>query len=107
MSFLYAAHLQLLQAAAKVSVNPDAGGLPGGAAAQKLINGAAAFGLMACVGTVLLGAAQWGFGSRSSNYSQADDGKSRMLKGVGGAFGIGAAAAVINFFFNAGTGVQP
>ena len=106
MSLLQAANLYLLQAAAKVSVTPDSGGLPGGEAAQKLINGAAGFGLMACVGAVLWGAAQWGFGSRSGNYSHADDGKTRMLKGVGGAFGIGAAAALINFFFNAGSGVH-
>jgi hypothetical protein len=107
MSLLQAANFHLFQAAAKVSVSPDASGLPGGDAAQKLINGAAAFGLMACVGAVLWGAAQWGFGSKSNNYSQADDGKTRMLKGVGGAFGIGAAAAVINFFFNAGSAVHP
>jgi hypothetical protein len=107
VSLLDLATLVLLQAAEKVSVNPNPGGLPGGEAAQKLLNGVAGFGLMACVGAVLWGAAQWGFGSRSSNYAQADDGKSRMLKGVGGAFGIGAAAAVINFFFNAGSGVSP
>jgi hypothetical protein len=92
--------------AAAVNVSPNPSGIPGGEAAQKLINGAAAFGLLACVGAVIVGAAQWGFGSRSSNYAQADDGKSRMLKGVGGAFGIGAAAAVINFFFNAGSAVH-
>ncbi|HEX8752240.1 MAG TPA: hypothetical protein VF731_02385 [Solirubrobacterales bacterium] len=107
MSLISSVHLLLLTAATKVSVNPDPGGLPGGDAAQKLINGAAAFGLMACLGAFLWGGAQWGLGSRSNNYSQADDGKSRMLKGVGGAFGIGAAAAVINFFFNAGSGVHP
>lgn len=107
MSPLQLANLYLLQAASKVSINPDSGGLPGGDAAQKLLNGAAGFGLMACVGAVLWGAAQWGFGSKSNNYSQADDGKTRMLKGVGGAFGIGAAAAVINFFFNAGSEVHP
>lgn len=105
MSPIASIHLFLLTAASQVSVNPNSTGLPGGQAAQKIINGAAGFGLMACVGAVLWGAAQWGFGSRSNNYAQADDGKSRMLKGVGGAFGIGAAAAVINFFFNAGTGV--
>jgi len=99
--------LGLLRYAAAVSVNPNPGGLPGGDAGQRLLNGLAAFGLMACVGAVLLGAAQWGLGSRSNNYSQADDGKARMLKGVGGAFGIGAAAAVINFFFNAGSTVHP
>jgi hypothetical protein len=107
MSLLQAANLHLLEVLAAVSVSPNPGGLPGGDAAQKLIDGAAAFGLMACVGAVLWGAAQWGFGSRSNNYSQADDGKTRMLKGVGGAFGIGAAAAVINFFFNAGSTVHP
>jgi hypothetical protein len=107
VSLLQLVHLQLLQAAAKVSVNPDSGALPGGEAAQKLINGVAAFGLMGCVGVVIWGAAQWGFGNHSNNYSQSGDGKTRMLKGVGGAFAIGAAAAVINFFFNAGSTVHP
>lgn len=106
MSPLQLANLILLEAAAKVSVNPNSGGLPGGAAAQKLLNGAAGFGLLACVGVVVWGAAQWGFGSRSNNYAQADDGKTRMLKGAGGAFGIGAAAAIINFFFDAGSAVN-
>jgi len=106
VSLLGLAQLHLLQAAAKVSVNPDSSGLPGGAAAQKLVNGLAGFGLLACAGAVIWGAAQWGFASRSNNYSQADDGKTRMLKGVAGAFAIGAAAALINFFFNAGTAVH-
>jgi Family of unknown function (DUF6112) len=106
VSLLQLASLGLLEVLAAVNVSPNPSGIPGGDAAQKLLNGAAAFGLLACVGTVILGAAQWGFGSRSSNYSQADDGKTRMLKGVGGAFGIGAAAALINFFFNAGSAVH-
>jgi hypothetical protein len=106
VSLLQLAQLQALKIIAAVNVSPSPSGIPGGDAAQKLINGGAAFGLMACVATVIIGAAQWGFGSRSSNYSQADDGKSRMLKGVGGAFGIGAAAALINFFFNAGSAVH-
>jgi Family of unknown function (DUF6112) len=104
MPLLQLIQLRLLEAAVNVSPNPS--GIPGGAAAQKLLNGAAAFGLMACVGVVILGAAQWGLGSHSNNYSQASDGKGRMLKGVGGAFGIGAAAAVINFFFDAGSAVR-
>jgi hypothetical protein len=106
VSFLQLAKLQLLEVVAAVNVSPNPSGIPGGDAVQKLLNGGAAFGLLACVGTVIIGAAQWGFGSRSSNYSQADDGKTRMLKGVGGAFGIGAAAAIINFFFNAGSAVH-
>lgn len=107
MSFSEVANLYLLDLIAQlVKVSPSSGGLPGGAAAQKILNGAAFFGLLACVGAMLWGAAQWGFGSRSSNYSQADEGKSRMLKGLGGAFAIGASAAAVNFFFNAGTAVR-
>lgn len=106
MSILDQASLELLRVVAKVSVNPDSGGLPGGAAAQKIINGAAGFALMACVGAMIWGAAQWGFGSRSNNYSHADEGKNRILKGAAGAFAVGAAAAVVNFFFDAGAGVR-
>ena len=106
MPALRLAYLVVVEAAAKVSVNPNSNGLPGGPAAQKILNGAAAFGLLACVGVVIWGAAQWGLGSRSNNYAQADDGKTRRLKGAGGAFGIGAAAAIINFFFDAGSAVH-
>jgi uncharacterized protein DUF6112 len=98
-------HFHLLQAAEKVTVNPSPDGLPGVGALQKLLNGAAALALMACVAAFVIGAAQWGFGSRSQNYSQAADGKERMLKSVGGAFAIGGVAAIINFFYKAGTGV--
>lgn len=107
MSPLQLAQLHLLTAASKVSLDPESKALPGSEAAQKLINGAAAFALLACVGALIWGAAQWGLASRSNNYSQADEGKTRMLKGLGGAFAIGAAAALINFFFNAGTTVRP
>lgn len=105
MSALEKFHFHLLQAAEKVTVNPNPDGLPGVGAFQKLLNGAAALALMACVAAFVVGAAQWGFGSRSQNYSQAADGKERMLKSAAGAFGIGAVAAVINFFYKAGTGV--
>ena len=106
MSHLHAAHLFLLEALAAVSVTPNLSGLPGGGAAQKILNGAGGFALLAALGAFMLGAAQWGYGSRNNNPAHAEDGKSRMLKAVGGAFGVGAAAAVINFFFNAGSGVH-
>lgn len=106
MSVFEKFQFHLLAAAEKVKVNPDPGGLPGSDAFQKLLNGAAALALLACVGAFVIGAAQWGFGSRSQNYSQATDGRERMLKSLGGAFGIGAVAAVVNFFYTAGTGVH-
>jgi len=106
MPLLEKFQFHLYTAAEKVKVTPDPGGLPGSDAFQKLLNGAAALALLACVGAFVIGAAQWGFGSRGQNYSQASDGRERMLKSLGGAFGIGAVAAVINFFYTAGTGVH-
>ena len=105
MSAIEKFHFHLLQAAEKVTVSPNPDGLPGVGAFQKLLNGAAALGLMACVAAFMIGAAQYGFGSRAQNYSQAADGRERMLKSLAGAFGIGAVAAIINFFYKAGTGV--
>ncbi|MEZ5078107.1 MAG: hypothetical protein R2725_11775 [Solirubrobacterales bacterium] len=106
MSLIQEAHLYIAEAViAAVNVTPDPKGLPGGEAAQKLLNGGAAFGLLACAGAFLWGGAQWGFGKHSNNYAQAEDGKGRMLKAAAGAFAIGAAGAVINFFFKAGGGV--
>lgn len=106
MSVLEKFQFHLYTAAERVKVNPDPEGLPGSDAFQKLLNGAAALALLACVAAFVIGAAQWGFGSRSQNYSQASDGRERMLKSLGGAFGIGAVAAVVNFFYTAGTGVH-
>lgn len=106
MSFLEAFPLQLIELAVKVNIQPDPSGLPGLDAAQKLINGVAAAEMLACGAAFLWGAAQWGFGNRSHNYSQASDGKGRMLTSLGGAFAIGAAAAIINFFFSAGSAVR-
>lgn len=96
----------LIQLTAAVSVKPNPNGLPGASALQKLLDGVAALSLLACAGAILLGAAQWGLGNRSHNYSQASDGKARMLYGVAGAFAIGAAAAVINFFYSSGAAVH-
>lgn len=106
MSVLETFQFHILAAAANVKVNPDPGGLPGATAFQKLLDGGAALGLLVCVAAFVIGAAQWGFGSRSQNYSQAADGREHMLKGLGGAFAIGAVSAVINFFYTAGTGVH-
>ena len=59
---------------ANVSVKPNPNALPGTSAIEKLIDGLAAFALLACVGGVLIGAAQWALGSKSGNYSHASDG---------------------------------
>lgn len=98
--------VKLQLAAGKVSVNPNPKGLPGVPALEKLINGLAALALLACVAGVLIGAAQWALGSKSNNYSHASDGKSKVLYGLLGAFVVGAAAAIINFFYDSGAAVK-
>ncbi|HEX4732491.1 MAG TPA: hypothetical protein VH299_14570 [Solirubrobacterales bacterium] len=106
MSFLSSVHVQIVGLIADVSVNPDPNAIPGTPALEKLLNGLAALGLLACTAAILLGAAQIGFGQRANNYSQAADGKSKLLYGLAGAFVIGASAAIVNFFFNAGSAVH-
>lgn len=98
----------LLTAAAKseVTVNPNPDALPGMSEATKLIDGLAAAVLLACVAGFLLGVGQWVLGSKTSNFSQADSGRSKVLVSVLGAFGVGAVAAIINFFLSAGGAVK-
>lgn len=95
-----------IAAASAVHVKPNPNGLPGTPALEKLVDGLAAVALLGCVAGVLIGAAQWALGSRSNNYSHASDGKSKVLYGLLGAFVIGAAAAIINFFYSSGSAVK-
>ncbi len=104
---LIAAFVKLQVAADKaVSISPDPDGLPGHPALQKLINGLAALTLLACIGGLLLGAAQWALGTKSNNYSHASDGKQKVLYALLAAFVIGAGAALINFFYDSGSAVK-
>jgi len=96
----------LLKFLADVKVNPDVSGLPGSAALEKIVNGLAAFGLLACVAAVILGGAAWGLGHQSANYQYTSGGKRGVLGGLIGAFVIGASATIINFFFHAGHGIS-
>lgn len=91
---------------AEISVKPNPNGLPGTQALEKLVNGLAALALLGCGAALVIGAAQWGLGQRANNYSQAADGKTKMLYGIGGAFVVGAASALVNFFYGAGTAVR-
>lgn len=96
---------QLLLGAA-VKVNPNSNALPGMPAAEKLVDGLAAFILLGCAAGALLGIGQWVLGSRTNNYSQADSGRTKVAIAAGGAFLVGALAAIINFFVTAGSAVK-
>ena len=106
MSFIENLHFQLIQAAAKVTVTPNIEAAPGSDAFQKLLNIGAGLALLAGTGSFLLGAALFGFGNRHQNYSQSANGKGLMLCSVVGMFAVGAAAAIVNFFYQSGTTVH-
>lgn len=102
----FATFVNQLLASAAVKVNPNSHGLPGLSAAEKLVDGLAAFVLLGCVAGALLGIAQWVLGSRANNYTQADSGRTKVAIAAGGAFIVGALAAIINFFVTAGGAVK-
>jgi hypothetical protein len=87
---------------AQVQVQPDPGGLPGGSALEGLVNGVAYYALIVVVGAFLAGMALMAFGSLSSNPRSSAVGKATAVVALLAAFGIGAAAAIINFFYRSG-----
>lgn len=90
---------------AQVSVEPDPAGLPGGQALQSLVNGIGFYALIVVVAAFLVGMALMAFGSLSSNPRSSALGKATAVVSLLAAFGIGAAAAIVNFFYNSGGNV--
>jgi MFS family permease len=80
--------------------------LPGTAQLQTLINGLGTWALMAALVGMLIGAALWALGHHSSNYQQAANGRRGLVVAGLAALIIGAAPALINFFFNLGNSVH-
>lgn len=97
---------QLAGLARDVSTHPDPSGLPGGSTLQHLLNGLVFVGLLSCVAAVVVGGATWFMGSQAGNFTAAIGGRRAVLAGMVGALVIGAAAAIVNFFFTAGSGVH-
>jgi len=90
---------------AQVSVEPDPAGLPGGQALQDLVDGIGFYALIVVVAAFLVGMALMAFGSLSSNPRSSALGKATAVVSLLAAFGIGAAAAIVNFFYNSGGNV--
>lgn len=89
-----------------VSLSPDPSQLPGGSALQSLTNGLGGWALIISLAGLLLGAATWALGSHSQNYQQAMAGRRAVLISGGAALIVGAAPALINFFFHLGQSVH-
>lgn len=89
-----------------VSLSPDPSQLPGGSALQSLTNGLGGWALIISLAGLLLGAATWALGSHSQNYQQAMSGRRAVVISGGAALIVGAAPALINFFFHLGQSVH-
>ncbi len=89
-----------------VSLTPDPGQLPGGTTLQKLTNGIGGWALILSLVGLVVGAAAWALGSHSQNYQQSFIGRRTVLVSGLAALLIGAAPAIINFFFHTGQGVH-
>jgi hypothetical protein len=90
---------------AQVTVEPNPSGLPGGEALSSLVGGIAYYALIVVVAAFLAGMALMAFGSLSSNPRSSALGKATAVVSLLAAFGIGAAAAIVNFFYNTGGNV--
>lgn len=87
---------------AQVEVEPDDSKAPGINALKDLVNGLAAYAVIAAVAAVLLGGIAWALGERMGLDRASAVGKSGVIAGFGLAFLVGAAAAFVNFFLATG-----
>jgi type IV secretory pathway VirB2 component (pilin) len=91
---------------ADVTLNPNAGQLPGEAVLQQLTNGIGGWALIAALIGMVIGAVAWAFGQHSQNYHQAYSGRKGVIISGAAALLIGAAPQVINFFTHVGNSVR-
>jgi MFS family permease len=91
---------------ADVSLQPDPNALPGGQALQSLTNGLGGWALVMALVGLVVGAAAWALGAHAQNYHQSMVGRRAVLVSALAALLIGAAPALVNFFFHTGQGVR-
>jgi hypothetical protein len=90
---------------AQVSGDPDPSQLPGGQVLQNLTNGIGGWSIVLAMVALIVSAAVWALGANSQNYQYTVVGKRGVVVAGLAALLIGAAPAIINFFFTAGQGV--
>jgi hypothetical protein len=89
-----------------VSGSPDPSQLPGGQVLQNLTNGVMGWSLILALGAMVVSAVAWALGSNSNNYQYSLAGRRGVVISGLAALLIGAAPAIINFFFDTGTTVS-
>jgi Family of unknown function (DUF6112) len=91
---------------ADVTLSPTTNGLPGGGTLQQLTNGIGGWALVLSLVGLVVGAGAWALGVHSQNYQQSFVGRRAVMVSAFAALLIGAAPALINFFFHAGVGLH-
>jgi hypothetical protein len=91
---------------AQVAGNPDPRQLPGGQVLEQLTNGIMGWALILALVALVVSAVSWALGSNSNNYQYAVAGRRGVVVAGLAALLIGAAPAIINFFFDTGTAVR-
>jgi len=89
-----------------VSMTPDTRGLPGIDELTRLTNGLGAWALGLALAALVVGAALWAVGAHAQNFQQSLVGRRAVLLAGLAALLIGAAPALVNFFFHAGLRVN-
>ena len=89
-----------------VTMKPDPSQLPGGAQLQSLMDGLQFWALALALVGLVIGAAAWALGSHGQNYQQTFVGRRAVLISGLAALLIGAGPGIVNFFYNAGSGVH-
>src|SRR3954447_22895545 len=98
--------VRFVVAATGLGGDPNANGLPGSTALEKLISGLAFWALLAALGGLLISAAVWPLSSHSGNYQHSALGRRGTIVSAVAAFLVGAAPAIIAFFEDLGRTVK-
>ena len=108
--FSYASVLTVVLSAASPgdvpNSTPNASGLPGGALLTQIIGGLAFYALGLSVAVLIGGAAVWAVGTNTGNPQWASSGKTATVVAGLAAVLVGAASALVRFFYMAGSSVS-
>ena len=91
---------------ANVHLHPNPSDLPGSAELQRLADGLGGWALIGALIALVIGAVLWALGAHSQNMHQSMTGRRAVMASIAAAILIGAAPALINFFFSAGLAVH-
>ena len=96
----------LLAVSTVPTIQTDPNGLPGTDQLTSLASGLGFWALLIAIAAMVVGAAMWAIGNHSQNYQQSFNGRRAVLASGLAALVIGAAPALVHWFFNLGQKVK-